>query len=648
MQIKKRNGKFVEFDELKIIRAIEKAMAETKDGVDRYVSMSIAKKIKEELEKQDEIKSVEDIQDMVEVELMKVRPDVAKKYILYREKRAQIRQNGWEMTDLQRDIFKNKYEHNNEGFFNFVNRVAGGNDYTAKLIVNKKFLPAGRVLAGRGLQNKGIKVTYSNCFIAGTKVITKRGLINIEDVKDGDYVLTSDDTWQPVNYTMSREYIEDLYKIEFEYGLEPVICTANHEFLTTDGWVRADRLVGYQMDKKYYSNAHFVKLPKPTFRVPEFTIKLSDYITLKENQKIEEIEDGYIRLVTISEGGNGAKNIPHYSNKIKNEITINKDVKYLLGRWIGDGSTTRRKGQKNHSIFQIVFNAKKEQDSLMKCSKIIKDNFGIEASIRINEKQNTAILRVENPLLAEFVAQYIGFNGGTKRIPENLIGDLDIIIGIIDSDGTLTKMGNISLVFNNKELLEDIRLSLALNGIYTKEPQKIKQSMSNTYRTYSAYKILIPTPFVKHYLIDKINKKYGDDRVEHIKNETLKRGTFYKIVDGNIYTIVKNITILKNNKITVYNLSVENNHTYTANGVVVHNCYVIPAPEDNLESIFDTAKYLARTYSYGGGCGVDISKLRPKGAKVNNAAKESTGAVSFMELFSTTTGLISQKGRRRQ
>ncbi len=165
MQIRKRNGKLVEFDELKIIRAIEKAMAETKDGVDRYVSMSIAKKIKEELSKQDEIKSVEDIQDMVEIELMKVRPDVAKKYILYREKRAQIRQNGWEMTDLQRDIFKNKYEHNNEGFFNFVNRVAGGNDYTAKLIVNKKFLPAGRVLAGRGLQNKGIKVTYSNCYV---------------------------------------------------------------------------------------------------------------------------------------------------------------------------------------------------------------------------------------------------------------------------------------------------------------------------------------------------------------------------------------------------------------------------------------------------------------------------------------------------
>ncbi len=55
---------------------------------------------------------------------------------------------------------------------------------------------------------------------------------------------------------------------------------------------------------------------------------------------------------------------------------------------------------------------------------------------------------------------------------------------------------------------------------------------------------------------------------------------------------------------------------------------------------------LARTFSYGGGVGIDISKLRPKGAKVNNAAKHTTGAVSFMELYSMTTGLIGQRGRR--
>ena len=80
--------------------------------------------------------------------------------------------------------------------------------------------------------------------------------------------------------------------------------------------------------------------------------------------------------------------------------------------------------------------------------------------------------------------------------------------------------------------------------------------------------------------------------------------------------------------------------------ITYSNCYVLSAPEDNLESIFECAKKLARTYSYGGGVGVDISKLAPAGAKVRNAAKESSGAVSFMDLYSLVTGLISQNGRR--
>lgn len=87
------------------------------------------------------------------------------------------------------------------------------------------------------------------------------------------------------------------------------------------------------------------------------------------------------------------------------------------------------------------------------------------------------------------------------------------------------------------------------------------------------------------------------------------------------------------------NRGIAGNKTYS-------NCYVLSPPEDNLESIFDTAKKLARTFSYGGGVGFDLGNLAPKGAKVNNTAKKSTGAVSFSELFNTTTGLIGQNGRR--
>ncbi len=80
--------------------------------------------------------------------------------------------------------------------------------------------------------------------------------------------------------------------------------------------------------------------------------------------------------------------------------------------------------------------------------------------------------------------------------------------------------------------------------------------------------------------------------------------------------------------------------------VTYSNCYVIAPPEDEIEDIFECAKKLARTYSYGGGCGIDISRLSPRGAKINNAAKETSGAVSFMDLYSLVTAMIGQNGRR--
>ena len=76
------------------------------------------------------------------------------------------------------------------------------------------------------------------------------------------------------------------------------------------------------------------------------------------------------------------------------------------------------------------------------------------------------------------------------------------------------------------------------------------------------------------------------------------------------------------------------------------NCFVSLIEDDSLEGIYKSAYEAARTYSFGGGIGIDISQLRPKGAKVHNAADNSTGAVSFMELYSLTTGLIGQSGRR--
>ena len=76
------------------------------------------------------------------------------------------------------------------------------------------------------------------------------------------------------------------------------------------------------------------------------------------------------------------------------------------------------------------------------------------------------------------------------------------------------------------------------------------------------------------------------------------------------------------------------------------NCYVTEDPEDNLESIYKVDYQIARTYSYGGGQGLNLSKLRPKGAKVNNSSNTTPGVMVFAEKYSHTTLNTQQDSRR--
>jgi ribonucleoside-diphosphate reductase alpha chain len=76
------------------------------------------------------------------------------------------------------------------------------------------------------------------------------------------------------------------------------------------------------------------------------------------------------------------------------------------------------------------------------------------------------------------------------------------------------------------------------------------------------------------------------------------------------------------------------------------NCYVTEDPQDSLESIYRVDYIIARTYSYGGGQGMNLSNLRPKGAKVNNSSNTTPGVMIFAEKYSHTTLNTQQENRR--
>ena len=78
----------------------------------------------------------------------------------------------------------------------------------------------------------------------------------------------------------------------------------------------------------------------------------------------------------------------------------------------------------------------------------------------------------------------------------------------------------------------------------------------------------------------------------------------------------------------------------------LNNCYVVAVKDDSIKSIYNTIIEEALTYKYGGGCGHDLSLLRPSGAPINGTGGDSCGPTGFMNLFSENTNTIAQHGRR--
>lgn len=111
MEVIKRDGRVVKFDPAKIVAAVNKAMAETLEGVDGAFSEQIAGSVRDAVEKSGGRKSVEEIQDLVEAALMAShRKDAAKKYVLYRKERALQRMKRSE-SGLLKDDFLSAYKH---------------------------------------------------------------------------------------------------------------------------------------------------------------------------------------------------------------------------------------------------------------------------------------------------------------------------------------------------------------------------------------------------------------------------------------------------------------------------------------------------------------------------------------------------------
>lgn len=356
------------------------------------------------------------------------------------------------------------------------------------------------------------------CFVAGTLILTKEGYKPIENVKVGDYVLTHNNRWCQVEKTGSK-LSADMYHVNPMMG-DHVYCTGEHPFLTRE-------MYRYGHKRSRY------------FREPQWT-------AAKDLTK-----QTYLGYAINTES-----KLPEWNGSIDNQWGKHRHVNhllplltngafwYLMGRYVGDG--WKRIGKNGNSI--IICCSNRNEDTLIKAFEACHFHY------RKMVERTVYKYIVSMNELASFVERY-GYYAYGKHIDADTL-NLPVeylrkfIKGYVDSDGCYT---------NNEWKITSVSKEL-LTGMV--------QCIAKAYHTHArmTYFKRPETCVIEGRTVRQRDTYTISWHIEHRKQDK----AFYE--NGYIWFPISK-PIEKVDEIrTVYNLQVSGDHSYTANGAIVHNC----------------------------------------------------------------------------
>jgi ribonucleoside-diphosphate reductase alpha chain len=82
--------------------------------------------------------------------------------------------------------------------------------------------------------------------------------------------------------------------------------------------------------------------------------------------------------------------------------------------------------------------------------------------------------------------------------------------------------------------------------------------------------------------------------------------------------------------------------------VTFFNCYVLPSPSDSREGIMENITHTVEIQARAGGVGINLSTLRPRGARVKKVNGTSSGPVNWASLYSSANHDVIQQGGSRR
>lgn len=380
--------------------------------------------------------------------------------------------------------------------------------------------------------------TGRGCFQGDVLVHTLEGVKLLKDVQVGDFVITEDGKFNKVLNTFCYNIEEPMLQIKHLYGTDkyyPTICTLDHKILIYRNnkreWVEA----------KNINKNDYVCVPKIKFEDKGLKkIDLNDYNDFGYKVDEEYIYEEYNK-------GNA-----RYNKKINRYIEVDEVFNQFIGLMYGDGSN----------------NSTKECD--------------ISLAINIENHKN-----IINKNIFLTVAKRLGLTVKEIRKKEKKLSQLYIHskilnnfvkIELFQSKRKEEKRFNYKWFFQSKNMVENIILGLLNSDGSVKNSSDYRISFDNTSLSIiNAYKLMcLYTEKGVNYLcvrpkwIDKRGYQCRESYKLRINPNAIQRKKIKEDSDY-YYLPIKELKMIEKSPTKVYDLEVENNHSYLINNMVVHN-----------------------------------------------------------------------------